>query len=100
MKTIDKKERENRIIARGETSGHSHIIIGECTIERNKESVIIHAGKNCAVKHLLEQSFIEEGIERWTHEHTDIPLQEGESYEYIQQIEYNPYEKLIQQVKD
>ena len=33
-----KKERQDRIIARGEVSGHSHIITGECTIERTKES--------------------------------------------------------------
>jgi hypothetical protein len=97
---MKKTERENRIIARGEVSGHSHIITGECTIERNKESVIIHAGKNCAIKHLLEQPFVEEGLEIWTKEHKDIPLKEGESYEYIQQVEYDPYSKLIQTVKD
>jgi len=97
---MKKEERLNRVIARGEVSGHSHIITGECTIERNKESVIIRAGKNCAIKHLLEQPFINEGTEVWTKEHKDIDLIEGESYEYIQQIEYDPYSKLIQNVKD
>ena len=95
-----KKERQDRIIARGEVSGHSHIITGECTIERTKESVIIHAGENCAIKHLLEKQFVEEGTEVWTKEHKDIPLQKGQSYEYIQQVEYDPYSQLIQQVKD
>jgi hypothetical protein len=97
---MEKQERSNRIIARGEVSGHSHIITGDCTIERTKESVIIHAGKNCAIKHLLEQPFVEEGLEIWTKEHKDIPLKEGESYEYIQQVEYDPYSQLIQTVKD
>jgi hypothetical protein len=39
-------------------------------------------------------------LEVWTKEHKDIPLKEGESYEYIQQVEYDPYSKLIQTVKD
>jgi hypothetical protein len=98
MKTIE--ERKNRIIARGEVSGHSHIITGECTLERTASSVIIHAGRNCAIKHLLEKEFIQEGVEIWTKEHLDIPIQEGESLEFVQQIEYDPYSKLIQQVKD
>ena len=97
---MKKEERENRIIARGEVSGHSHIITGECTIERTKESMIIHAGENCAIKHLLERSFVEEGIEVWTQEHKDIPLKQGESYEYVQQVEYSPWDKLIKIVKD
>ena len=97
---MKKQERENRIIARGEVSGHSHIITGECTIERNRESVIIHAGKNCAIKHLLERPFVEEGLEVWTQEHKDINIPEGESFEYIQQVEFDPYEKEIQKVQD
>ena len=95
-----KQQRENRIIARGETSGHSHIITGECTIERRNNKVIVNAVKNCAIKHLLEEPFVKEGKEVWTKEHKDIPLKDGNSYEYIQQVEFNPYEKLAQQVID
>lgn len=97
---MKKEERTNRIIARGEVSGHSHIITGECVIDRNKERVVIHAGKNCAIKHLLETQFVEQGVEVWTKEHKDIPLIEGQSYEYIQQVEYDPYSQLIQKVQD
>lgn len=97
MKTQDRKI---RVIAQGEVSGHAHIIIGNCKIVKNNESVIIKAGKNCAIKHLLEKPFIEEGKEVWTKEHKDIPLKEGESYKYIQQIEYNPYEEVIKNVVD
>ena len=96
----DTNNRQNRIIARGETSGHSHIITGECEIEESNNSLIIKAGKNCAIKHLLEIPFIEEGVEVWTKEHNDISLKEGNSYKVIQQMEYNPYEKIIQNVKD
>ena len=94
------KNRVNRVIARGETSGHSHIITGECLIEDTSEGVLITAGKNCAIKHLLEIPFIQEGLEVGTKEHKDIPLKDGETYKYVQQVDYNPYEKLIQQVRD
>ena len=97
---MNAENRKNRIIARGEVSGHSHIVTGECTIERNESDVIIIAGENCAIKHLLEQPFINEGLEVWTKEHKDIPLQKGKKYKYVQQVEYDPYSKLIQQVKD
>lgn len=98
MKT--KEERINRIIARGEISGHAHIITGECEITKTNEDVIIIAGKNCAIKHLLEKPFVEEGVEIWTKEHNDIQLKEGESYKFVQQVEYNPYEKAMKKVID
>ena len=97
---MKKEERKNRILARGEQSNHSHVITGECEIVRTKESVIVKAGKNCAIKHLLEKEYIEEGVEVWTKEHSDIPLSNGEAYECVQQIEFNPYEKAIQKVQD
>jgi hypothetical protein len=98
MKT--KKQREERVIARGKVSGHSHIITGECEITKDQDKVIIKAGKNCAIKHLLEKPFVEEGLEVWTEEHTDIQIPEGETFEIIQQQEFNPYEKAIQKVQD
>jgi hypothetical protein len=100
MKKETKQNRGNRVIARGEVSGHSHIITGECEIIREEEKVIIKAGENCAIKHLLEKPFIEEGIERWTKEHADIELKKGETYEVIQQIEYDPFEDVIRNVVD
>ena len=105
MKTRDMSKRESRVIARGETSGHSHIITGDCEIleteeEQGNKYVIVKAGKNCAIKHLLEQPFVEEGKEVWTKEHTDIPLKEGNSYRYIQQVEFNPYEQAMRNVRD
>jgi hypothetical protein len=97
---MKKSDRINRILARGEVSGHSHIVTGECEVTRNGETIIIKAGKNCAIKHLLEQPFVEEGREEWTGEHTDIQLKEGEIYQKIQQIELNPYEQAIRNVTD
>ena len=99
MKT--KEERISRILARGEVHGHAHIVTGDCTITKdNNGATLIKAGKNCAIKHLIESSFVETGVEKWTEEHHDIPLQEGSEYKYIQQQEFNPYEQTINSVKD
>lgn len=97
---MKKEERINRIIAKGEVTGHSHIVTGDCTIERENETVVIKAGKNCAIKHLLEQPFVEEGVETWTEEHNDISLNEGESYSFVQQVEFDPYNETIIKIKD
>lgn len=95
-----KDQRQKRVIARGEFSNHSHIITGDCDIEVKDGVTIIKTRKNCAIKHLLEREYVEEGIELWTTEHKDIPLKDNQKYEYVQQIEYSPYDKLIQKVKD
>lgn len=101
MKKRNLNDRKARIITRGETSNHSHIVTGDCEImEDTNGDVIIKAGKDCAIKHLIESVFVETGVEQWTKEHNDIILEEGQSYKYVQQQEYNPYSKLIQKVQD
>ena len=100
MKKRNMLNRQSRVIARGEISGHSHIVIGECLVFEKENEVFIEAGKNCAIKHLLEQPFIEEGIEKFTGEHLELPMQEGATYKFIQQREYNPYSKAIERVQD
>jgi hypothetical protein len=92
------KERKNRIIARGEATGHCHVIIGEATINRQNGIFIEITGK-AAIRHLLEKPWVEEGLEVWTKEHEDIQLEPG-TYQYIPQIEYDPYEEKIRQVRD
>jgi hypothetical protein len=96
----DMTKRVSRVIVRGEISNHSHIVTGECEITEENGDVIIKAGKNCAVKHLIESVFVETGVEQWTTEHADIQLAEGESYKYVQQKEYNPYLKAFRSVLD
>jgi hypothetical protein len=101
IKIMTRKERELRIIARGETSNHSHVVIGDDVNVITKENkTIIEVGKSGAVlRHLLEDNWVNEGVETWTEEHTDIKIEKGR-YEYIQQVEYDPLAKLIQKVKD
>jgi hypothetical protein len=92
---MKKEERINRIIARGEVSDHCHVLIGECIVTENSVKV---TGK-CAIRHLVESQWTESGVEEWTKEHKDIPLEKGE-YSIINQVEFDPLEKLTRKVID
>ena len=99
---MTKEERMNRVVARGEHSNHSHAVIGEdVTIRREeKGSIFVTVGNSGAVlRHILEKEYVESGQEVWTQEHTDIQLPPGE-YEFVGQIEYNPYDETVNRVKD
>lgn len=89
------------VIARGEVSNHCHVVVGEQVIvDRTKDGrILITVGNEGAVlKHVLETDWLE-GNEVWTKEHKDIPLEKGE-YEFVQQMEFDPYEDIIKSVKD
>jgi len=114
---MNKQERINRVIARGEGSNHSHVITGDAEVKRNsKGEILIEIGKEGAtLRHILETSWIN-GQEVHTGEHGDITLtdlpnqvRQGDvllekidkrTYKYIAQQEYDPYNDLIQQVND
>ena len=113
---MTKKELKNRIIARGEGSNHSHIITGDAIVKNENGEILIEVGnEGCVLKHLLETSWLD-GREEWTGEHADIDLTElpdqvrhgdvlldrvgKRTYKCIPQMEYDPYEDLIRQVKD
>ncbi len=99
LKIMRSQERKNRIIARGEHSNHCHVIVGNAIIERKDDKVIINVEDGGAImKHLLESDWVQ-GNEVWTKEHNDIELEKG-TYEFIQQTEYDSFEKVIRQVMD
>lgn len=93
-------ERKNRIIVRGEVTDHSHIITGDAEITRNSSGeILIEVGSEGALlRHLLESRWLE-GEEVWTKEHEDIKVDPG-SYKFIQQVEYDPYEDIIRDIRD
>jgi hypothetical protein len=113
---MTKKERTSRVIARGEVTGHSHVITGDAIVRNINGEIIIEIGNEGAVlRHLLETDWLN-GREVWTEEHADIDLSEmpgqirhgdvlldkvGErTYKYIQQMEFDPYNEVIRQVQD
>ena len=100
MKNFTKEERIARVIARGEFTDHCHVVTGDAAIKREGETTIIKVGKKGAtMRHLIESVFVETGQEVWTKEHKDIPMKEGD-YKYVQQINYDPYKKAVEKVRD
>lgn len=98
----NKEERINRILARGEVSGHCHVVTGaDVLITRNRKGeIVIEVGNGEAIlKHILEQPWIENGDEIWTEEHKDIPLKKG-IYELIQQTEFDPFLRSFRSIID
>lgn len=114
---MNTQERKARIIARGEHSNHSHVIVGDAEVTRDsKGEIFIEVGNAGAVlKHILESEWLS-GNEKWTGEHTDIDLaglpnqvrhgdvmleKTGErQYKYIQQKVYDPLTKRIEDARD
>ena len=112
---MNKQERKSRIIARGEIGGHGHIIVGEAIVRNHNGEILIDVNGECSIRHLLEKAWLD-GQDVWTEEHADISLtdlpdqvRQGDvmlekiaerTYKYIPQIEYDPYQDLIRQVRD
>lgn len=100
MKQLTQEQRKSRIIARGEVSGHSHVITGVCDV-RNEDGQImidVFSDGEAIIKHLIEEEWMK-GKEIWTKEHVDIPLKKG-TYKFVQQQEFSPLNEIIQSVKD
>jgi len=97
---LTKEQRLKRIVARGEHSGHDHIITGDVLVEEVNGKIIVTVGEdsNAALKHLLEKPWLE-GKEEWTGEHKDIPLPAGK-YEFPIQTEYDVFADAPRQVWD
>ena len=96
---MKKEERIKCIVARGEVSGHCHVIVGDCEVIESGGNVNIKVNSRASIRHLVESAWTETGVETWTKEHKDIPLEKGE-YQFVQQSEYDPFAKMIQSVKD
>lgn len=94
---MTKKEREQRILARGEFSDHCHVITGDVEFAADGK-IIVGENSNAVLKHILESKW-SEGKEVWTGEHLDIPLQKG-VYQKVQQTVFDPLTKRIESARD
>lgn len=124
-KKMNIQERKNRILARGEITDHSHIIVGDATVIRNNncEILVSLGNEECILKHIIESAWLENESEIWTKEHGDVNLSENndnvkvgqyicrhgdvalkkvddKTYQYIQQKVYDPLSKRIEEAKD
>lgn len=115
MKKLTIEERKSRIIARGEHSGHSHIITGDAVVRNERGQILIDINGEAAIEHLLEEMWMK-GKSIHTKEHeaislTDMPdlIRQGDialkkvapkTYQYIQQKVYDPLAKRIEDARD
>ena len=100
MKDLSNAKRVlNNIIARGEVSGHSHIAVGDVDVLELDGEIYLDVKGEAAIKHLLEEAFVNEGKEVWTGEHADIKLEPG-VYQYVAQIEFDPLTNKLRDVED
>jgi hypothetical protein len=109
------KERKSRIIARGEHSGHSHIVTGEAIVRNENGEILIDVLGLVSIEHLMEDAWLK-GDKIWTEEHasielTDMPAQvrQGDIYlekvgektfRFVQQMVYDPLSQRIEAARD
>jgi len=126
---MTKQEREKRIVARGESGNHAHVLTGEVEFDNQGRMIVpesssvdleefeVHNTKFMQkeigyddfvqkTKHLkvcrlrhLKESNWMEGEERWTEEHFDVGLKPG-VYEYVAQTNFDPLTKRIELVRE
>lgn len=116
MKKLTLEERKSRVIARGEQSGHSHIITGDAIVRNKNGEILIEITGDASIEHLIEDIWLKEGERVHTKEHaaislTDIPeqIRQGDIFlkkvgpktlKYIQQQVFDPLTKRIEAAKD
>lgn len=105
-----KQERLLRVFARGEHSGHAHVLIGPATNIKHGENgeVTFEVPEDADVKlrHLLEEAWVNRGEQVSIYDkqegrdgHKDIQVAPGK-YKFIRQEETDPLTNKIRQVMD
>ncbi len=92
------QQRHQRILAHGEHSGHCHVITGNIQFNA-KGQIIVGEDSNAVLKHILEKDWLEKEEQVWTGEHKDITLTPG-TYEFVQQVVFDPLTNRIQAARD
>lgn len=81
----DAKRVKTNILALGESTGHTHQLIGECKVFENKEG-----------KKFFQSN---EELELIHQEHKPITIEAG-TFEVLIEREYSPFDEEIRQVQD
>jgi hypothetical protein len=93
---------EERIVARGEHTDHSHIVYGEAAriYHTLQGEMYVDTREGAAIiRHVLESRH-QQGIQIWTGEHRTLLLPHGKVYQIKQQSEYDPYSRMMWGVMD
>lgn len=94
---MKKQERLMRVVARGEYSGHAHVIVGG---EITEDGYVISSEiKKAVIKHIKEEDWLKGGRQVWTGEHHDLVLKPGR-YKIVHQQEISPTYYQVRRVID
>ena len=109
MTHYSKEERLLRVFARGEHSGHAHILVGDATdicVSDEEITFEVPEDADVLVRHLLEEAWTNRGEEisifvkeQGRDGHKDIHFEPGK-YRVQRQIETDPLTNTIRQVMD
>lgn len=94
---MEKHEKLARIIARGESGNHCHVLTGDVQFDEQGR-IIVGEDSSVVLRHLLESDWMD-GKETWTGEHKDITLVPGK-YEYVPQQVFDLLTKRIEDARD
>lgn len=95
---MSKSELEKRILCRGESLNHCHVVTGDIEINE-RDQIVVGENSNAVLRHLLEKDWMKDGTETWTGEHHDIKLAPG-TYEFVPQKVFDPLSKRIEIVRE
>jgi hypothetical protein len=98
------KKIENRPLAYGETSGHVHVLTGQVDMFEIEGKMYAVVGNDGArLQHVMENNLTPECMtevkELPVADHKSILLPPG-TYEFGIQKQYNPFDKVFEQVRD
>lgn len=101
---INAKKIENKPLAYGETSGHVHVLTGQVDMFEIEGKMYAVVGNDGArLQHVMENTLapkcMTEVKELPIADHKSILLPPG-TYEFGIQKQYNPFEKVFEQVRD
>lgn len=89
----DARPSDERVLARGEHSDHSHVVYGRAAKVYYSEegAMFVDTREGAAViRHVLESRH-HKGEQQWTGEHRTLFLPKGKIYTVRQQSQYDPY---------
>lgn len=92
----DAEPADDRVVARGELTDHSHVVYGEAVrvFQDKKNNLYVDTRLGAAViRHVLESRH-RRGAQQWTGEHRTLLLPRGKIYRVRQQREYDPFTGL------
>ena len=84
---------KDRMLVSGQHSNHAHYATGSVDVIDHDGDVWLDVNGHAMIEHLLTDSGV------WTREHKALEIPVGK-FKVVRQVQYNPYEKAMENVED